>query len=174
MNSVGLTPKPFCFYQHMGQAWFRPFLKYYAPLLSLLSLGDHWARSTVIPFFFFLPSNKQKCQFSTTSRPIKLPGKPSPKLIFLILIQEVRFCSKVGDLERATYRSFYRIRNQTACQWAWFTFQGLTPSLMKKNYILDKLFRWISSQQQGAGSKLQVTTFMERKCEPVPNFSIVN
>ena len=43
----------------------------------------------------------------------------------------------------------------------------------EKKYILDKLFRWISSQLQGAGSKLQVTTFMERKCEPVPNFQFL-
>ena len=40
---------------------------------------------------------------------------------------------------------------------------------MKKNYVLDKLLRGISSQQQVAGSKLQVGTFMKRKCEPVPN-----
>jgi hypothetical protein len=42
---------------------------------------------------------------------------------------------------------------------------------MKKNYVLDKFFRGISSQQQVAGSKLQVSTFMKRKCEPLPNFT---
>jgi hypothetical protein len=45
----------------------------------------------------------------------KLPGKPSPKSMLQYSILEIRFCSKVGDLERATYRSFYRIRKQTAC-----------------------------------------------------------
>ena len=41
--------------------------------------------------------------------------KTIAKVNALILIQEVRFCSKVGELEGATYRSFYRIRKQTAC-----------------------------------------------------------
>jgi hypothetical protein len=44
--------------------------------------------------------------------------------------------------------------------------QSLTPQA--------SFFTGISSRVQVATSKLQVKTFMKKKCEPVPNFSIEN
>jgi hypothetical protein len=100
-------------------------LKYFPLVLSLILIIPFTLLPIILSSHFPIISDAWAATYyvdATNGRhtnngtPKLTPGKPSPKSILLILIQEVRFCSKVGDLGRATYRSFYRIRKQSACQ----------------------------------------------------------